>query len=104
MGAKIMKILVTYPIGTERDSFIPSEVIRKLDSMYEVVWNYSIEQFSEDELKEKIRDVDVCIVGWSCRRLDKIYAHVTLLKQKAEKEPKNPRYLARLTFFISVGN
>lgn len=66
-----MKLLVTYPVGAERDTFIPSEVVRKLDSMYEVVWNYSSEQFSEDELKEKIRDVDVCIVGWRCRRLDK---------------------------------
>lgn len=66
-----MKLLVTYPVGAERDTFIPSEVIRKLDSMDEVVWNYSSEQFSEDELKEKIRDVVVCIVGWRCRRLDK---------------------------------
>lgn len=65
-----MKILVTMPVGVIRDSFITTDVIEKLSNMGDVIWNTSQEQFSKEELREKVRDVEVCITGWGCPRLD----------------------------------
>lgn len=66
-----MNILVTLPVGHVRDTFIPDDVAEKIESLGNVTWNESNEQFSADELKEKIRYADICITGWSCRRLDR---------------------------------
>lgn len=33
---------------------------------------------------------------------ENLYAHVTLLKQEAEKEPKNPRYLAEFDRYLII--
>jgi phosphoglycerate dehydrogenase-like enzyme len=66
-----MKLLVTMPKGLIRDSFIPPEVQEKLEQMGTIIWNTTTEQFDVKELSEKIRDVDVCITGWGCPKLDK---------------------------------
>ncbi len=65
-----MKILVTLPTGVIRDSFFTPSVIQKLQLVGHVVWNESTENFNPQELKEKLRGVDVCITGWGTQRLD----------------------------------
>lgn len=66
-----MNILVTMPSGVIQNTFIPVEAIERLESMGNVFWNMSDKQFSTDELREKIIDMDVCISGWGCRQFDK---------------------------------
>lgn len=66
-----MKILVTLPMGYVWDTFFTPDVVEKLESMGEIVWNDSREQFTTEELKERLRDVDICITGWGTRCLDK---------------------------------
>lgn len=66
-----MKILVTLPLGYVRDTFFTPKLIEKIESMGEVVWNQSKEQYSNEELSEKLKDVDICITGWGTKCLDK---------------------------------
>lgn len=65
-----MKILVTMPVGHERDTFIPDEAAKKLMALGDVAWNNTADQFTPDELREKISDTDVCLTGWCCPKLD----------------------------------
>lgn len=66
-----MDILVTIPISNSEDnSFITPEIEQTLESMGKVIWNTFTRQFSSEELKEKLKDIDVCITGWSCPHLD----------------------------------
>lgn len=59
-----MKVLVTMPKGAARDTFIPKEVEETINSLGEVEWNNTEKQFTEDELRDKLEDKDVCITGW----------------------------------------
>lgn len=61
-----MNILVTLPEGPVRDTFMPPEVVKRIESLGQITWNNSKNQFKAEELKEKIKDVDVCITGWGC--------------------------------------
>lgn len=63
-----MNILVTQPKGVVRDTFFPADVVKKVESLGHTVWNESEEQFSPEELNAKLKDIDVCISGWSCSR------------------------------------
>jgi phosphoglycerate dehydrogenase-like enzyme len=65
-----MKILVTLPMGYVWDTFFTPDVVEKLESMGEIVWNESKEQFSTGELRERLTDVDICITGWGTKCLD----------------------------------
>lgn len=65
-----MNILVAMPDGEIRNSFIPPEMVEKINALGNVTWNNSEDHFSEAELKEKIKGIDVCITGWSCKRID----------------------------------
>jgi len=65
-----MKMLVAMPQGVIRDTFIPPDVQEQIELMGSIVWNQTTEQFSTAEFREKIRDVDVCLAGWGCPRLD----------------------------------
>lgn len=65
-----MKILVAMPAGAVRDTFIPEETAGMLEKLGTVEWNGSSGQFTEDELREKIKDADVCITGWGNLRFD----------------------------------
>lgn len=64
-----MRILVSMPKGVIRDSFITSSEKKLLEDMGEVVWNTSDKQFSEEELKEKLKDTDIIITGWGHLKL-----------------------------------
>lgn len=66
-----MKILVTLPMGYVWDTFFTPDVIEKIESMGEVIWNESEEQYSSEELKEKLKDAEICITGWGTKCLDK---------------------------------
>lgn len=65
-----MKILVTMPVGHVRDTFIPFEAAEKLMTLGDVTWNETEEQFSPEELREKISGIDIALTGWSCPKLD----------------------------------
>lgn len=65
-----MKILVTMPKSRIRDSFFCPQVVNKLESIGEVEWNETSDNFSPEELRKKIRDVDVCMAGWGSARFD----------------------------------
>lgn len=65
-----MNILVTQPEGQVKDTFFTTAEIDKLHSIGNVTWNPSSKQFSRDDLREKLRGIDVCISGWGCERFD----------------------------------
>lgn len=60
-----MKVLVAMPKGVTRDSFIPADVARKLESLGTVIWNNDESHYSGARLKELLADVDVCVCGWN---------------------------------------
>lgn len=74
-----MNILVTHPKGEVRDTFFSKEVIEKLNSMRNIVWNDKTRNFTKEELAEKLRDIDVCITGWGCPQFD------SFVLEKADK-------------------
>jgi phosphoglycerate dehydrogenase-like enzyme len=65
-----MNILVAMPVGVTRDLFIPPEVAEMLEALGNVTWNNSEKHFTRDELKEKLKGMDVCITGWGCKPID----------------------------------
>jgi len=76
-----MNILVTMPDDGIRETFIPQEVRRQLERLGNVVWNQSCEQFSEQELKARLKDAEVCLTGWGCPLMDaQILEHASGLK------------------------
>ncbi|WP_407272011.1 hydroxyacid dehydrogenase [Radiobacillus sp. PE A8.2] len=66
-----MNILVTMPRGHVRESFIPNNIAKQLESLGKVTWNHKTEQFKTEEFREKLMDADVCITGWGCPKFDK---------------------------------
>ncbi len=64
-----MKILVTMPVGGERDSFFSPAELAKWEQIGEVVLNPKTEQFTPEELRQQLRDVDIVVTGWNCPRL-----------------------------------
>lgn len=59
-----MNILVSIPKGITRDTFIPEDVAKRINSMGNVVWNDTEENWTSEELQDKLQDIDVCICGW----------------------------------------
>ncbi len=66
-----MKILVTMPAGKGRNTFITPELEKEINSLGDVKWNTSDRQFTEAELGENLRDIDICITGWGIKTFDK---------------------------------
>lgn len=64
------KIAVVMFDGDTRNSFIPNDVAKKLETMGTVTWNALNRNYDADELREAVKDVDVCIAGWECSRFD----------------------------------
>lgn len=67
-----MNILVTIPQGFVRDTFIPAQVAERINSMGDVEWNNTESNWSGEELKERLRGVDVCICGWGSSEFNEI--------------------------------
>jgi phosphoglycerate dehydrogenase-like enzyme len=65
-----MKILVAIPKGDIRDTFIPPEVAERLESIGAVTWNDGFENWSGNELRDKLPGADACVTGWGCARFD----------------------------------
>lgn len=59
-----MKVLVTMPVGIIRDTFIPADVKREIESLGTAVWNEADRNFTGAELSARLPGVDVCITGW----------------------------------------
>ncbi len=60
-----MKILVTKECSPERGIYFPEEVMKRLANMGEVTINTKNLPMTEEELKESIRDVDICVTHWA---------------------------------------
>lgn len=65
-----MNILISMPKGYIRDSFIGGDVSQKIEFIGNVIWNEGTEQWSPEELRDKLEDMDVCITGWGVPRFD----------------------------------
>ncbi|MFC7141841.1 hydroxyacid dehydrogenase [Halosimplex aquaticum] len=64
-----MHVLVTLPEGEFRESFFPSALRERVESLGTVEWNPKAENFSEAELRERIDGVDVLVTGWGSPRV-----------------------------------
>ena len=52
--------------------FFPEKNIEKIESMFdEVIWNETGRQFTTEELKEKVKDVDAIITCWGSNQITK---------------------------------
>ncbi len=65
-----MKALVTTPQGPIFDTFFTQKNRTLAEEFGEVVWNESEAQFTEEELKQKIKDCDVYVTTWGAHPLD----------------------------------
>ncbi len=64
-----MKLLITLPKGEIRNAFFPASTEARICAMGESVWNDTEEQFTPEQLAERLRGCQVCITGWGCPRL-----------------------------------
>lgn len=60
-----MKILVTIPPSDVKDTFIPPDIARKLETLGTVVYNPGEHNYSSGSLREALPGVDACITGWA---------------------------------------
>ena len=71
MGVFKLKILVTMPAGSVRDTFFTQDVCRRFAELGEVRYNETDKQFTDDELADQLRGVDFCVTGWGTHKLSK---------------------------------
>ena len=65
-----MNILITQPIGEVRRTFFTPEIVVEVEKLGTVIWNNTDRQFTKEELREKIKNIDVCLTGWGTIRFD----------------------------------
>ncbi|WP_157972536.1 hydroxyacid dehydrogenase [Saliphagus sp. LR7] len=65
-----MEVLVTIPDTDLRASFFPPERRERLESFGTVKWNPKPEQFTPEELQDRLTGADVCVTGWGTTKLD----------------------------------
>ena len=65
-----MQILVTLPESSTRELLFPEHVRAHLESIAEIQYNDTGEQFSQAELREQLPGVDVLMTGWGSPRVD----------------------------------
>lgn len=76
-----MKILVTIPQGELFDSFVYPQTVERMRSMGEVVLNETAQNWTHQELCEKIKGVDIIVEGWGSPRVDEeVMANADSLK------------------------
>lgn len=64
-----MDVLVTVPEGDLRETFFPADLRDRLESLGDVAWNPSTDDFTTDDLEARIRGVDVLVTGWGSPRV-----------------------------------
>lgn len=83
-----MKALVCSDLSTilnrregEEFKFFPKEIIKKIESKFDVIWNDTGRQFTKEELIERVKDVDAVFTCWESNKFDKeILEHAPNLK------------------------
>lgn len=64
-----MKILVAMPSGVpSTPTFFTERAKKELETLGEVIYNESDKQYTDEELAEALRDVDIVFCGWSTQR------------------------------------
>ena len=64
-----MKILVAMPEGVaSTPTFFTERAKKELEALGEVIYNTSDKQFTDEELSEALKDVDIVFCGWGTQR------------------------------------
>lgn len=64
-----MRILITIPAGTVRDTFLPPEVMGRLSELGDVKTNELGRQYTAEELKAAAKEAEIVITGWGTPEL-----------------------------------
>ena len=64
------KYLLTIPVGGNRDKYFPPKLMARLDAMGEVIKNPHNRQYTRDELKAILPDIDVILTHWGSTQYD----------------------------------
>lgn len=76
-----MNILVSIPKCFIFDTFLRPDTVKRLNAMGNVTYNETPNQFTHEELCEKIKGQDMIITGWVSPKLDEeVMAHADRLK------------------------
>lgn len=76
-----MRLLVSMPVGPTRESFIGPQEKAMLEQLGDVVWNNTTEDWSEEQLGERIADIDVLVTGWGrCSVTEKVLVKANALR------------------------
>jgi len=62
----MINILVSLERGETRKIYFPKEALTELNSLGNVKFNDTDHRFSESDMAEAIKDVDICITHWGC--------------------------------------
>ncbi|MBQ7333321.1 MAG: hydroxyacid dehydrogenase [Clostridia bacterium] len=57
-------VLVTLPDGPTKDTFLPENVKAYLEEHFNVRYNTLGRQFTQEEFKEELKDIDFAVTGW----------------------------------------
>lgn len=77
----MQKLLITIPNGPIKDSFVPQEVREHLENLFDVTYNEGTENYSETELRQKLKGKDAVLTGWGTPKIsEKILAGNETLK------------------------
>ena len=65
-----MKILFTIPVGGMRDKYVPPKLMARLEALGEVIKNPHSRQYTREELKALLGDIDIVITHWGSTQYD----------------------------------
>ena len=65
-----MNILFTVPVGYNRDKYFPPKLMARLEALGEVIKNPNSRQYTREELKALLPDIDIIITHWGSTQYD----------------------------------
>jgi len=65
-----MKILFTTPVGYNRDKYFPPKLMARLEALGDVIKNPYGRQYTREELKALLPDIDIIITHWGSTQYD----------------------------------
>ena len=65
-----MKILFTVPVGGTREKYFPPKLMTRLESLGDVIKNPHSRQYTREELKALLPDIDIIITHWGSTQYD----------------------------------